>query len=79
MAGWQKPISCDDELDVGWLWEAETFACEGLEQRFVPTGVATRDNEIDDAPEFQQLAFSESGYFRKSLMGMDTTKWLQLA
>ena len=41
-----------------------TFACEGSEQRFVPTGVATRGNEIDGAPEFQRKAFSESGYLR---------------
>ena len=51
-----------------------TFACEGLEQRIMPTRVASRDNEVDDAPEFQRKALSESGYFRKSLMGMDTAK-----
>ena len=45
----------------------------------MPTRVASRDNEVDDAPEFQRKALSESGYFRKSLMGMDTAKWLQLA
>ena len=32
----------------------EVFACEGAEQRVVPTGVAARDNEIDGAPAFQQ-------------------------
>lgn len=40
----------------------------------MPTRVASRDNEVDGAPEFQRKAFSESGYFRKSLMGMDTAK-----
>ena len=32
----------------------EVFACEGTEQRVVPTGVAARDNEVDGAPAFQQ-------------------------
>ena len=32
----------------------------------MPTGLAAGDNEIISAPEFQQNAFSESGYFRKS-------------
>jgi len=36
------------------------------EQRVVPTGLAAGGNEIISAPEFQQNAFSESGYFRKS-------------
>ena len=31
-----------------------------------PTGLAAGGNEIISAPEFQQNAFSESGYFRKS-------------
>ena len=38
----------------------------GYEQRAVPTGLAAGGNEIISAPEFQQNAFSESGYFRKS-------------
>lgn len=83
--GWQNPISCDDEPDGSWLWETITFACEGYEQRILPTRVATGwtiivpINEIDGAPEFQPKAFSEDGTFCKSKMGMDTTKWLQLA
>ena len=32
----------------------------------MPTGLAAGGNEIISAPEFQQNAFSESGYFRKS-------------
>ncbi|BBF41734.1 hypothetical protein lbkm_0414 [Lachnospiraceae bacterium KM106-2] len=46
----------------------------------MPTRVATGGtivvpmNEIDGAPEFQPKAFSEGGTFRKSKMGMDTTK-----
>lgn len=33
----------------------------------MPTGLAARGNEeIISAPEFQQNAFSESGYFRMS-------------
>ena len=32
----------------------------------MPTGLASGGNEIISAPEFQQNAFSESGYFRKS-------------
>jgi hypothetical protein len=55
------------------------FACEGFEQRIVPTGVAPGGNEIDGAPEFQRNAFSESGYYRKSMMGRDTTERLRLA
>lgn len=55
------------------------FACEGFEQRIVPTGLAPGGNEIDGAPEFQRNAFSESGYYRKSVMGKDTTECLRLA
>ena len=40
-------------------------ACEGAEQRVAPTGVATRGNEVDGAPETAN-ADSESGVFRKS-------------
>ena len=36
------------------------------DKRVVPTGLAAGGNEIISAPEFQQNAFSESGYFRKS-------------
>ena len=80
--GWQNPISCDDKPDGSWLCETKAFAHEGFEQRIVPTRVATGGtidvpiNEIDGAPEFQPKAFSEGGTFRKSKMGMDTTKWL---
>ena len=38
----------------------------GYVQRVVPSVVAAGGNEIISAPEFQQNAFSESGYFRKS-------------
>ncbi len=69
--GWQNPISCDDEPDTGYY--VTVFACEGSEQRVVPTGVAPGGNEMDDAPEFQRKALSESGSLRKSRMGMDTT------
>lgn len=37
--GWQSPVSCDD------CSAAIAVACEEQEQRVVPTGVATGDNE----------------------------------
>lgn len=37
--GWQSPISCDNNP------AAIAVACEGLEQRAVPTGVASGVNE----------------------------------
>jgi len=40
----------------------------------VPTRVASGGNEIDGAPAFQRKALAESGYLRKSKMGMDTTQ-----
>lgn len=37
--GWQSPVSCDDDP------AASAVACEGYEQRAVPTGVASGGNE----------------------------------
>jgi len=37
--GWQSPVSCDDDP------AASAVACEGYEQRTVPTGVASGGNE----------------------------------
>lgn len=64
--GWQKPISCDEvprcELHC---------ACEGSKQRFVPTGLATGDNEVKQHRNFSETHFPGVAPCRFRLDGHD--------
>ena len=51
--GWQNPISCEDVPAMDNI-----VAREGMEQRVVPTGMATRGNEIERHRNFSEKHFS---------------------
>ena len=51
--GWQNPISCEDVPAMDNI-----VAREGMEQRIVPTGKATRGNEIKRHRNFSEKHFS---------------------
>ncbi len=50
--GWQNPISCEDVPAMDNI-----VAREGMEQRIVPTGKATRGNEIKQRRDFSEKHF----------------------
>ena len=52
--GWQNPISCEDVPAMDNI-----VAREGMEQRVVPTGMATRGNEIERHRNFSESIFRE--------------------
>lgn len=52
--GWQNPVSCEDVPAMDNI-----VACEGMEQRIVPTGMAVRDNEVKRRRNFSESIFRE--------------------
>ena len=52
--GWQNPISCEDVPAMDNI-----VAREGMEQRIVPTGMATRGNEVKRHRNFSESIFRE--------------------
>ena len=49
---WQNPVSCEDVPAMDNI-----VAREGMEQRIVPTGMATGDNEIEQHRNFSETHF----------------------
>lgn len=64
--GWQNPISCEDMPAMDNI-----VAREGMEQRIVPTGMATRDNEVKRHRNFSEKHFSGVAACGFRLVGHD--------
>ena len=64
--GWQNPISCEDVPAMDNI-----VAREGMEQRIVPTGMATRGNEIKRHRNFSEKHFSGVAACGFRLVGHD--------
>ena len=64
--GWQNPISCEDVPAMDNI-----VAREGMEQRIVPTGMATRGNEIERHRNFSEKHFSGVAACGFRLVGHD--------
>ena len=76
--GWQDPISCDDVLQSrgSIVTPAPICACEGNEQRIVPTGVAAGDNEIEQRRNLSEMHFPGVAACGSRLVGHDGgTAW----
>ena len=64
--GWQNPISCEDVPAMDNI-----VAREGMEQRVVSTGMATRGNEIERHRNFSEKHFSGVAACGFRLVGHD--------